>query len=94
MDIMLWEDGRFLDKSIFNNDHMVEIKALDSLQGMERSIVILSMRICNRRRKVGFLSDNCRMNVATSRAFHMLVLIGEVFTLNESSFMNPLLTAI
>lgn len=58
MDKMVREDGRFLDKSMFDNDRKVSMKTVDSFQGMERSIVLLSMTRSNRNNDVGFFKMN------------------------------------
>lgn len=65
---VLREVGHFLNKSKYTNDEKVELSTVDSLQGNERSIVILPMIQSNSKNAAGFLNDDRRLNEATSRA--------------------------
>lgn len=64
-----------------------EISTLDSFQGMEFDIIIFSFtrsaspKQCNK--KVGFLDDARRLNVAFSRAKKKLILVGNTKTLTD-----------
>ena len=59
----------------------VEIKSVDSFQGKERDIVILSAVRSNREGRIGFLKDWRRLNVALTRARKGLVVVGDFDTL-------------
>lgn len=76
------------------HDHKIVLKSVDFLQGMERSIFVFSLTRRNSRNNVGFLSDNSWFNIATSCAFHLLVLVGNAITLRRSEFIRSLLTVI
>lgn len=55
---------------------MVKIDTIDSYQGGENRIVILSLVRHNIERKTGFMNDLARVNVALSRAKNHLVVVG------------------
>lgn len=63
----------------------VRIETIDSLQGLERPIVVISMTRSNRYGKIGFMKDERRINVATSRAQKLLVVVGDSSTLCDRS---------
>lgn len=62
----------------------IDISSLDSFQGREYDIIIFSFTRCSHTKKVGFLDDARRLNVAFSRAKSKLILVG-----NESTLTNP-----
>lgn len=55
---------------------LIKIDTIDSYQGGENRIVILSLVRQNMERKVGFMNDNARVNVALSRAKNHLMIVG------------------
>jgi superfamily I DNA and/or RNA helicase len=59
----------------------VKVLTVDSFQGSEMDIVILSFVRSNPTNKVGFLSDFSRINVAVTRAKHILLCVGNARTL-------------
>jgi len=61
----------------------VEVATLDSFQGREHDIIIFSFTRCGINKKVGFLDDARRLNVAFSRAKKKLILVGNVETLTN-----------
>ena len=64
----------------------VEIATVDSFQGKEKDIIILStVRACGEANSVGFLSDLRRMNVAITRAKYGLFVVGRASVLR----VNP-----
>ena len=64
----------------------IEIATVDSFQGKEKDIIILStVRACPESNSVGFLADLRRMNVAITRAKHGLFVVGRSETLS----VNP-----
>lgn len=61
----------------------VEVSTLDSFQGMEFDVIIFSFTRSERGKKVGFLDDARRLNVALSRAKKKLILVGNSKTLMD-----------
>ena len=57
------------------------VATVDSFQGQERDVVIVSLTRSNRDGAVGFLSDLKRLNVTLSRARLQLVIVGDLSTL-------------
>ena len=55
----------------------IEIATVDSFQGRECDVVIYSTVRSNRNRRIGFLKDYRRINVALSRARYKLIIIGD-----------------
>ncbi|MDZ4838969.1 MAG: AAA domain-containing protein [Bacteroidota bacterium] len=64
----------------------LSINTIDSFQGQERDIIIISMARSNPRGEIGFLKDYRRMNVAMTRAKSQLIIIGDTATLSYDSF--------
>lgn len=68
---------------------MLEVNTIDSYQGQERDVIILS---CVRTNGVGFLSDRQRINVALTRAKYALFICGNFLSLDRDSMWNNLLS--
>ncbi len=68
----------FLDKGVVNE----MVATLDSYQGQERNIIFYSFAKSSRtkafRRRIGFLNELRRLNVAMTRCKKMLVLVGDM----------------
>jgi hypothetical protein len=60
-----------------------EIDTIDAFEGREKDVVILSLVRSNRRREIGFLGLEQRLNVAVSRARRLLVIVGDGSTLQS-----------
>jgi superfamily I DNA and/or RNA helicase len=71
-----------------SNKEKVEIGSIDSFQGREKEVVILSLVRSNDTGEVGFLSDTRRMNVAMTRARRLLIVIGDSATISRHPFYN------
>jgi superfamily I DNA and/or RNA helicase len=69
----------------------VEIGSVDSFQGREKEVVILSLVRSNEQGEVGFLSDTRRMNVGMTRARRLLIVIGDSATISRHPFYNDFL---
>jgi hypothetical protein len=72
------------------------VATVDSFQGQEREVVIVSMTRSNAEGAVGFVSDLNRLNVTLSRAQKQLVIVGDTRTLcagggGLATFMRGLL---
>jgi hypothetical protein len=55
----------------------VECHTVDSYQGRQADIVLYSMRRSNKDRRLGFIRERPRLNVALSRARDLLVIVGD-----------------
>lgn len=64
---------------------------VDSFQGQERDIIIISLVRSNDKGEIGFLKDYRRMNVAMTRARMKLILIGDSATLGQDDFYSRFL---
>ena len=70
----------------------IEIATVDSFQGKEKDIIILStVRGCPESNSVGFLADVRRMNVALTRAKQGLFVVGKTQTLQTNQIWNSLI---
>ena len=69
----------------------LSINTVDSFQGQERDIILISMTRSNPDSRIGFLSEIRRMNVAMTRAKKKLVIIGDSSTLAQHAFYAELI---
>jgi hypothetical protein len=69
---------------------IVKIDTVDSYQGKENDIVIISLVRNNQRRRAKFLSSEQRINVALSRAKERLYVVGSSGMWVDSTDDNPL----
>jgi ATP-dependent RNA/DNA helicase IGHMBP2 len=67
------------------------VSTIDSFQGQEKEVVILSLVRSNTESKIGFLSDYRRMNVALTRAKEKLFVIGDSATIGNDPFYSKFL---
>lgn len=74
--------------------HEIEVDTVDSFQGREKDIVIISFVRANLNERVGFLNDYRRLNVSISRAKSKLVLVGNFKTLKTDKLFNNMLNII
>ena len=63
---------------------LIELGTVDSFQGKDFPLVILSSVKSNRDGRVGFLSLPNRLNVAISRAKNQVILLGDSATLTHA----------
>ncbi len=80
---MYAEQKRAIIKRIIESDAIgsefkksIKVDTVDSYQGKENQIIILSLTRNNPQAKQGFLNDHQRINVALSRAKNRLVIVG------------------
>lgn len=66
----------------------IDIDTIDSFQGQERDIILISMVRSNDRGEIGFLKDYRRMNVAFTRAKKLVRVFGDGATLSQDTFYN------
>ncbi len=62
---------------------LIRVVTVDSFQGSETDIILLSFVRSNIGNTVGFLSEFSRINVAMTRAKHLLVCVGNATTLEN-----------
>ena len=72
----------------------MRISTIDSFQGQEKEVIILSLVRSNDDGEIGFLKDYRRMNVAITRAKEQLFVIGDSATIGADAFYNSFLTYI
>ena len=77
-------------KSKIENTHTT-IETVDSFQGQERDIILISLVRSNTENEIGFLKDYRRMNVAMTRARFKLIIIGDSSTTGSDPFYSDLL---
>ena len=86
------EQVRRLKKELRGSAYHLEncVYTIDNIQGQEYDIVILSfVRSFRGKRKVGFLDDLRRLNVALSRAKKKLIMVGNLETLCRPEAHRP-----
>ncbi len=74
-------------------ERQLEIDTVDAFEGREKDIIVLSLVRANRRRDVGFLRLEQRLNVAVSRSRRLLVVVGDTSTLRGGYFNHLVATA-
>jgi len=72
----------------------LRLSTIDSFQGQEKEIIIVSLVRSNDDSDIGFLKDYRRMNVAITRAKEQLFVIGDSFANTVIFFYNSFLTYI
>ena len=70
----------------------MRISTIDSFQGQEKEVIILSLVRSNDDGEIGFLKDYRRMNVAITRAKEKLFVIGDSATIGADPFYNAFLS--
>lgn len=67
----------------------VTCNTVDAVQGREADVAIYSVTRSNASRKLGFLAESKRLNVALSRSRQYLVILGDHIFAREASGENP-----
>jgi ATP-dependent RNA/DNA helicase IGHMBP2 len=88
--IRLLKDQLLQTPSLKNYEDNISVNTIDSFQGQERDVVLISMTRSNAQGEIGFLSDIRRMNVAMTRAKKKLIIIGDSGTLSRLPFYADL----
>lgn len=70
----------------------MRVSTIDSFQGQEKSIILLSLVRSNDQGIIGFLKDYRRMNVAITRAKEKLYVVGDSATIGQDPFFNQFLS--
>jgi len=61
------------------------VASVDSFQGQERDLIIMTFTRSNARKTVGFLKDWRRLNVGMTRAKSQLIMVGDMHTLTQQN---------
>ena len=80
-DVVESSGRKFVDKA--TKRVRIEVNVVDRFQGREADVVILPMTRANERGSLGFMTVLNRINVATSRARHRLIIVGNARKLEE-----------
>jgi superfamily I DNA and/or RNA helicase len=64
------------------------VNTVDSFQGQERDIIIVSTVRANNRQHLGFLTDERRINVTLTRSKFQLIIVGNGDTLGSNEVWN------
>ena len=86
------EQIRLLKEQFAAEDPHLSVNTIDSFQGQERDMVLISMARSNSEGNIGFLADMRRMNVAITRARKKLVIIGDSSTIARLPFYADLVS--
>ena len=62
----------------------VMVNTVDSFQGQEKDIIIVSTVRANERKDIGFMKDERRVNVALTRSRHLMIVVGHGDTLGSN----------
>lgn len=62
----------------------IMINTVDSFQGQEKDIIIVSTVRSNSKRDIGFMKDERRINVALTRSRHLMIVVGHGNTLGSN----------
>jgi hypothetical protein len=74
-------------------ERQLEIDTVDAFEGREKDIIVLSLVRANRRRDIGFLRLEQRLNVAVSRSRRLIIIVGDTSTLRQGYFNHLVTTA-
>lgn len=78
-------------KDYFSDIPFRRFSTIDSFQGQEADVVVLSLVRSNPNQQIGFLNDYRRINVAMTRARKKLYIIGDSATIGADDFYSKML---
>ena len=65
----------------------ISISSIDAFQGREKDVIILSCVRSNANKRIGFVADPRRMNVALTRAKYGMIIVGDVDCLTKKCYL-------
>lgn len=84
------KQAELIRKAIHTKHSTIEVSTVDSFQGREGDVVIISLVRSNQQKIVGFLSDYRRLNVAITRARRHVFIVGDSETISSDSVLQSL----
>lgn len=72
-------------------EETVKVNTIDSFQGQEKDVIIVSTVRANSANNVGFLLDERRINVTLTRSKHLLIVVGHGDTLGSNEVWDAYL---
>ena len=72
----------------------IEVNTVDAFQGREKDVIIFNCVRANSEKQLGFLTDERRLNVAITRPKHLLYILGNSRTLNNSDIWASMLASV
>lgn len=76
---------------VVQNIEDVEIATVDSFQGREKEIILISTVRSNNKDQIGFVKDERRMNVMLTRAKRLMIVVGNSYSLKSSEHWETFL---
>ena len=67
------------------------VNTVDSFQGQEKDVIIVSTVRSNPESRAGFIIDERRINVTLTRAKHLMIVVGSGDTLGKNEVWNHFL---
>jgi regulator of nonsense transcripts 1 len=81
--VAMYDAQRCAIESALHNPN-VKVRNVDAFQGQERPFIVLSLTRSNQEKRLGFIADSNRINVALTRAQHGLIVVGDAKTISKA----------
>lgn len=78
--------GKYVPHGVSREGFAILVDSVDSMQGSEKDIVIFGSTRSNLEQRIGFLDEPNCLNVATSRAKKLQIIIGDLSTIGRSKY--------
>ncbi len=88
VDILKEKIGQEVAEELQKN---IKVNTIDSFQGQEKDVILISLVRSNEKGEIGFLKDYRRMNVAMTRAKKSLIIFGDSATISNDKFYEDLI---